>query len=361
MFTPTPNSQFSYVTESSLLGTSLSTSSIPPTLTNPDAATTTLSLPDPSNSVTGSGPGAPLPSYLPARIYAPDQVDVNSLPSDYTLVALLFSSFLSWQFVAQNTQSQGQIFDWTPIIVANALNISAAQAPAYALQVFTPASYSGPSNVDALLTEYLFYLPSSQVLTLANQIKVASSPFYAISDPYKELADQINPAFALTSVSNPNTVPGSASGASSLRNKSRTDTIIGVVSGLGGLALIILGILIFNSVKRSRQLRHHRLSDPSLPNDPYPDRTGREFDQDSLGGPRRRSFYFAEDSLRGQPHTAEQSSVPMAQAQTQYVVQQESQIQYIPRTSPENIRERRAPVVPGTISAPILTQSSLNW
>ena len=361
VFTPTPNSQFSYVTETSLLGTSLPTSSIPPTLTNPDAATTTLSFPDPSNSATGSEPGAPLPSYLPARIYAPDQVNVNSLPSDYTLVAILFSSFLSWQFVAQNTQSQGQIFDWTPIIVANALNISAAQAPAYALQVFTPASYTGPSNVDALLTEFLFFLPNSLVLTLANQIKVASSPIYTIGEPYKELAEQINPAFALTSVSNPNTVPGSASGASSLRNKSRTDTIIGVVSGLGGLALIILGILIFNSVKRSRQLRHHRLSDPNLPNDPYPDRTGREFDQDSLGGPRRRSFYFAEDSLRGQPHTAEQSSVPMAQAQTQYVVQQESQIQYIPRTSPENVRERRAPVVPGTISAPILTQSSLNW
>ena len=347
----------------SLLGTSLQSSSIPPTLTNPDAATTTFSLPDPSISATGSAPGAPLPSYLPARIYAPDQDAINSLPSDYTICSFLFTSFLSWAFVAQNTQSQGQIFSWAPVIISTALNISTTQTPPYALQVFTPATYDGPSDVSMLLTEYLFFLPDEYVLVLANEIKATDSPFYTdIGYPYIQLAIQIDPAFALTSVSNPNAVPGSASGASSHGNKSRTDTIIGVVGGLGGLALIILGILIFNGVKRSRQLRHHRLSDPNLPNDPYPDRSGREFDQDSVGGPRRRSFYFAEDSLRGgQPQTAEQSVVSMAQAQTQYVTQPESQIQYIPRTSPENIRERRAPVVPGAISAPILTQSSLNW
>jgi hypothetical protein len=77
----------------------------------------------------------------------------------------------------------------------------------------------------------------------------------------------------------------------------------------------------FNGVKRNRGLCHQRLSNPNLPNDPYPDRTGRDFDQDSVGGPRRRSFYFAEDSLHGQPHIVEQSAVPMAQAQTQYVLQ----------------------------------------
>jgi len=212
-----------------------------------------------------------------------------------------------------------------------------------------------------LRTEYLFYLPNDLVSVLANQIRVQSSPFYNIAEPYKDLARQVDPAFALTSVPNPNAVPGTTSAASSGGNKSRTATIIGVVSALGGLALIILGTLIFNGVKRSRQLRHQRLSDPNLPNDPYPDRTGRDFDQDSVGGARRRSFYFAEDSLRGQPQTAEQSTAPMTQTETQYVVQPGSQIPYSSRSSPENIRERRAPVLPGNISAPILTQSSLNW
>jgi hypothetical protein len=288
-------------------------------------------------------------------------VSTSDLPTNDVLCSILFTSFLNWEFVVANTQSQGQLFLWTPIIIATALNISLPDTPPFALQVFVPATYEGPSDAPMLLTEYLFYLQEDLVPVLANQIKVISSPFYTIGQPYGELAKQVDAAFALTSVPNPNTVPGATSAASSGGNKSRTATIIGVVSALGGLALVILGILIFNGVKRSRELRHQRLSDPNLPNDPYPDRTGRDFDQDSVGGARRRSFYFAEDSLRGQSQTAEQSTVPMAQAQTQFVVQPESQIQYISRTSPENIRERRAPVVPGTISAPILTQSSLNW
>lgn len=354
----TQNSQFSYVTITSLLGTSIPSSSIPPTLTNPDAATTTLSLPDPSNSAAGPVSSALLPSDIPARIYPPVPLDTSTLPNDDVLCSLLFDAFLSWGFVFKNTQSQGQIFGWTPIIVARALNISVTQVPSFALQVFVPADYQGPSDANLLRTEYLFYIQASLVDVLANQIKAQSSDFYSIEEPYKELANQVDASFALTSV-DPNNVPGTATGGASRGNNSRTATIIGVVSALGGLALIILGILIFNGVKSSRQLRHQRLSDPNLPNDPYPDRTGREFDQDSVGGARRRSFYFAEDSLRGQPQTTEQSTVPIAQAQTQYVVQAEPQIQYSSRSSPENIR--RAPVVPGTISAPILTQSSLNW
>lgn len=343
------------------MGIPSQSSSIPPTLTNPDAPITTFSLPGTSNSAASQPTSALLPANLPARIYPPGQSSQDDLPSGSVLCSILFSNFLPWDFVAQNTQSQGQIFAWIPFIIAQALNIPPTATPPFALQVFVPNAYQGPADADDLLTEYLFYLQDDLVPVLANQIKVESSPFYSIGEPYKELADQVDPAFALTSVPNPNAVPGSPSTASSRGNKSRTDTIIGVVSALGGLALVVLGILIFNGVKRSRQLRHLRLSDPNLPNDPYPDRTGRDFDQDSVGGPRRRSFYFAEDSLRGESHTAEQSTVPTVQTQTQYTVQPESQIQYIPRTSPENIRERRAPVVPGAISAPILTQSSLNW
>jgi len=288
-------------------------------------------------------------------------VNPSALPNGDVLCSLLFTSVLPWKFVVSHPQSQGQLFLWTPIIISQALNISSTDTPPFALQVFVPDTYQGPKDADMLLTTYLFYLPTSLVSVLANEIKVLSSPFYNIAEPYKDLARQVDAAFALTSIPNPNTVPGATSAAPSRENKSRTATIIGVVSALGGVALIVLGILIFNGVKRSRQLRHQRLSDSNLPNDPYPDRTGRDFDQDSVGGPRRRSFYFAEDSLRGQPQAAEQSTVPIAQAQTQYVAQPGSQIQYISRSSPENIRERRAPVMPGTISAPILTQSSLNW
>lgn len=212
-----------------------------------------------------------------------------------------------------------------------------------------------------LLTTFLLYIPSDQVLVLANQIKVESSQFYtSLGEPYSSLARHVNPAFAVNSVQDPNAVPGTASSPTSSGNKSRTDAIIGVASVLGGLALVVLGVLIFRSVKRSRDLRHRRLSDSNAPNAPYPDRTGRDFDQDSVGGQRRRSFYFAEDSLRGQ-QAVQQTAVPVPQPQGQHVMQSVSQVEYSYRTSPDGVRERRAPVVTGAISAPILTQSSLNW
>jgi len=221
-----------------------------------------------------------------------------------------------------------------------------------------PEDYSGPADVGLLLTTFLMYIPSGQVDVLASQIRVASSAFYnGLPPPYMNLAAQVNPAFAVNSVSDPNVVPGTTSSLTSSGNKSRTDAIIGVASALGGLALAVLGFLIYRSVKRSRDLRHRRLADPNTQSDPYPDRTGRDFDQDSIGGQRRRSFYFAEDSLRGQQMVQH----PVAQLQGQHVMQPVSQVEYSYHTSPDGVRERRAPVVTGAISAPILTQSSLNW
>lgn len=212
-----------------------------------------------------------------------------------------------------------------------------------------------------LLTTYLVYIPSDVVDVLASQIRVASSEFYqGLPAPYSTLAAQVDPAFPVNSVQDPNVVPGSTSPVAASKNKSRTDAIIGVTSALGGLALGALGVLVYRSLKRSRDLRHRRLAEPNTPSVPYPDRTGRDFDQDSIGGQRRRSFYFAEDSLRGQD-AVQQTAVPVPQMQEEHVIQPVSQVEYSYRTSPDGVRERRAPVVTGAISAPILTQSSLNW
>ncbi len=225
-----------------------------------------------------------------------------------------------------------------------------------------PAAYQNPQDVDMLLTTYLAYITCDQVDVLANQIRVVTSPFYThLADPYKTLATHVNPAFPVSSIQDPNAVPGIPNSTSSGLNKSRTNAIIGVVSTLGSLALIVLGLLIYRSVKRSRDSSHRRLSDRNAPNDPYQDRTGRNFDQDSIGGQRRRSFYFAEDSLRGQQTVLQQTTVPVAQPQGQNVIQLGSQVENNYRTGPDGMRERRTPVVPGAISAPILTQSSLNW
>lgn len=201
-------------------------------------------------------------------------------------------------------------------------------------------------------TTWLGYIPSDKVDTLAAEIKAKQSTFYTgVSDPVaKALAGHVNSGFSINSVADPNINNGnndgsssSASDASSDNGKSRQDAIIGVVSALGAIALLVLVFLVYRSMKRRKELAHRRLSDP--PNaggfiaGARPE--GREFDQDSVGGARRRSFYYAEDSLRG------------------FQGDRNDEGQYDSRTSPTMSQRRN--VMPAAISAPILQQSSMNW
>jgi len=78
---------------------------------------------------------------------------------------------------------------------------------------------------------------------------------------------------------------------------------------------------------------------------------GREFDRDSVGAPRRRSFYFAEDSLRGweaeREHEREFNEFGSSAGPSP--------------TGGMSQRKVGPVVVPGSISAPILRESSMNW
>ena len=200
-------------------------------------------------------------------------------------------------------------------------------------------------DADDLQTVYLAYIPTGKVDTLAQQLLVKTSAFYtALGPPYSQLADHFVASFPVQSVeastggsassqSNDGT-SGSASSASS-SSKTREDAIIGVVSSLGAVTLIVLAFLVVRAVKQRRALAHRRLSEP--PNDPdmfigaRPE--NQDFDRDSVGGQRRRSFYYAEDSLRG-----------YEQAQT----------------SEQMMRERR-PVNAQMIGAPVLRDNTMDW
>lgn len=213
------------------------------------------------------------------------------------------------------------------------------------LQVYEPATYTSIADVDQLATMYIAYIPSDDVATLASLIKVKDSAFYTSTNSIAaQLAAQVDSSFAINSVSS-STGPGSggstggSTSSSSAASKTRQDAIIGVVSALGAIALAILGLLLYRGWKRRQELVHQRLTDAD---DLGARPEGRDFDRDSLGGQRRRSFYYAEDSLSG------------GQAQA-------SDDHYDYRTSPDgNMRERR-PILPGTISTPYLQQSSMNW
>lgn len=228
----------------------------------------------------------------------------------------------------------------------------------YGLSVNIPASYRSTADINQLGTIWLAYIPSSDVNPLAAAIKVSSSAFYTgVSNQVAQtLAAHVVSGFNIDSVSQPstagnggNSVPDesdSSSGGVSDSGNGRKDAIIGVVSALGAVALCVLSFLIYRSVQRRRELRHHRLSDP--PNAEAWNagirQQGRDFDQDSVGGQRRRSFYFAEDSLRSFSHV-QNPGQDMTEAM---------------RTSPTSgVTQRR--VLPAAISAPRLQESTMNW
>ena len=103
-------------------------------------------------------------------------------------------------------------------------------------------------------------------------------------------------------------------------------------------------------------MAHRRLSDPPNAADLAGYRgEGREFDQDSIGGQRRRSYYFAEDSLRGYQGQEESYS---------YLQHQQPQQQQYGATAygggQQQMSQRRG-MPQGGISAPILRESSMNW
>ncbi|TFK52699.1 hypothetical protein OE88DRAFT_1438612 [Heliocybe sulcata] len=220
----------------------------------------------------------------------------------------------------------------------------------YALQVYVPETYKTPADVAQLGTMWLGYVPSDMVDNLAQQIKAKQSAFYTgTSGLPAELAAHVDSSFAVTTYQNPD---GSSSGSgssssnantssspSSSSSKVRENAIIGIVSALGGVTLLVLSYLVYRSVKQRQELAHRRLSDPDPAGVPPPEH---EFDRDSMGGQRRRSFYYAEDSLRG------------------FGGQRQQEEMYDHRASPEGMRERR-PVMPGAISAPILRDNTMNW
>jgi hypothetical protein len=206
----------------------------------------------------------------------------------------------------------------------------------YALQVYIPTSYQTPADAAQLGTLWLGYVPSNLVVTLSQEILAKQSSFYTgESDPVaKTLASYVNAGYDILSVSDPN----SAAPSSSDGGQSRRNVIIGVVCSLGGVAFFVLVFLAYRIMKNRRNHAHRRLSDSAGVDSAGVRPEGQDFDQDSVGGARRRSFYYAEDSLRGF-----QDSEPAQIA------------------GPSVMTERKT-VVPGTpISAPVLQENSLNW
>lgn len=283
----------------------------------------------------------------------------------------MFDQTLGWDFVATNVDSAAQIFLYFPQVLQTGLGITcefnlqknprfdvadesrtyiADQTKTFALQVWEPSTYTSTNDVDQLRTLFIGYIPDENVTALAQAIKAKTSSLYEETTGIpNELAQRIDASFSVTSVSDPigSSTSSDASTSSSSSDNSKRDAIIGVCSALGGIALCIFGFLIYRNFKRRQEAAHHRLAEPTFDATPAP---GQDFDRDSIGGQRRRSFYFAEDSIRG-------TGAPQ-QPQTQQQQQDETYMHTV--TPQQGMRERRA-IIPGQISAPILRDNTMNW
>ncbi|KAF8177860.1 hypothetical protein BJ912DRAFT_856656 [Pholiota molesta] len=347
------------LTETSLAVAATPSSTPATTLTDPDQATSTATpLPD-NSAAAATATSVPLPSGIPGRILPSDQLDPTTDTTGYTLISILFDSSLNWPFVVNSPVSSSQIFAYVPVLIGTALGITGDQIKTFALQVYIPTSYRSAADQDNLGTTWLGYIPSGLVNTLAAQIKVKQSSFYTGNTGVAgDLAARVNSGYAITSVPASSVASGgdgSAGGAGTQAggaDRSRQDAIIGVVSALGAIALLVLVFLVFRSMRRRRELAHRRLSDPPMVGGGGPVEgarpDGREFDQDSVGAPRRRSFYFAEDSLRGY-------AAPVV------VGGGEEDVWDAPRGDGQQVMSQRRNVLPSAISAPILRESSMNW
>lgn len=231
------------------------------------------------------------------------------------------------------------------ILIKKAEFSTADQVKTYALQAWKPATYTSPDDADQLRTIFIGYVPSSDVTALEQAIRAKTSALYTgVSGISAQLSAMIDASYSVTSVSDPITGSGgsaNSTGGSSNSNHTRLDAIIGVCSALGGIALCILGFLLYRNFRRKQEAAHHRLADANNFDGTPP--AGQDFDRDSVGGQRRRSFYYAEDSLRGYSHPPE-----------------DGYEQRVTTQGAGGMRERRA-VVPGVISAPILRDNTLNW
>jgi hypothetical protein len=235
------------------------------------------------------------------------------------------------------------------------------------LQVYIPTTYTSPSDQLDLGTLWVAYIPTDQVDPLAAMIKAKQSKFYSSVSitAAKQLAARVMPGWGIRGTVSLNgdgsssggggaTVVSGTGAAADAGQNARRDAIIGVVSSLGAIALLVLVVLIVHSVKRRRDMAHRRLLDQASvggSSSSGEDVGGREFDRDSVGMPRRRSFYFAEDSLRGYEAERDREATELG-----------LQAGGSQGGRPGMTQRKVGPiVVPGSISAPILRESSMNW
>ena len=122
--TPTIASEFSgIVTATSLIvvSTPSSSESSTMTLSDPDEATTSVSVAT-TIAATAAPSQAALPAAIPSTIFPPGGQPANP-GADFTLITISLDDALPWVSVVNNDQSALQLLSWMQVIIKTALSV----------------------------------------------------------------------------------------------------------------------------------------------------------------------------------------------------------------------------------------------
>lgn len=137
---------------------------------------------------------------------------VASASDGTTQISILFGPELAWLWMTQNSQASAQLFTYTPLAIAAALNISPSLVRTVSLAAYQPSGYDG--NAATILTVYLAVIPTVDVDALQAQIKAPNSPLYQQTGVQGQIAKLMNPAFSILAYSSTDQTSGGSGGTS---------------------------------------------------------------------------------------------------------------------------------------------------
>lgn len=163
------DSQYQFITASSfLIAPTPTTTTLPATLTDPDAALSTVSLQAGATAVTLTA--GVIPSNIPMFITPP--ADENPVPlgtslDGYTQISILFQMTVNWVWVLDSPETAAQILAYIPPLITTSLNTDSDSLRTVGLKAFTPAQLNSAND---LATMYVGQLKTELVDDLAVSI-----------------------------------------------------------------------------------------------------------------------------------------------------------------------------------------------
>lgn len=209
---------------------------------------------------------------------------------DTSLISILLTSALSWQWLLTKSDASAQVFAYMPVLIATSLKIDESQVTTVSLEAWEPPNWSGDGADVYVVTlclsrhgikelirvfrrrsVWVGHMPTAKVNELSELITNSSSPFYTEGKPIiRQLSSCVDPSLPLLSLQNslglaPDADPDAANGENDEGRMSNKKTAF--VASAAALGAIILAVGAFFGSKyamnRKAESAHSQRDDES--------------------------------------------------------------------------------------------------